>query len=161
MDFIKAHITGNYDNIIINPPYIKIQDLSPEYRKYLKKNYPVLQEGLIDIYYAFIIKCLDLLNDNGVMVAITPNSYLYNKSSFNLRKYLFDNSFVQEIIDFKDKKVFENASVYCCITVFTKTKKTQLLYNDTVILYSDIITNYNDLLEIRHEVNTHYATKTI
>jgi hypothetical protein len=27
--------------------------------------------------------------------------------------------------------------------------------------YSDIITNYNDLLEIRHEVNTHYATKTI
>ena len=27
--------------------------------------------------------------------------------------------------------------------------------------YSDIITNYNDLLEIRDEVNTHYATKTI
>jgi hypothetical protein len=58
-----------------------------------------------------------------VMVSITPNSYLYNKSALGLRKYLFDNGYVKEI-DFKEKKVFADASVYCCIH-FHKTEKTR------------------------------------
>ncbi len=142
-DFIKTEITKKYDNIIMNPPYIRIQDLSCEYRSFLKLNYDIINVGLVDIYYAFIIKCLNLLNDDGVMVAITPNSYLYNKSSHNLRKYLFDNTFIEEIIDYKDKKVFDNASVYCCITIFTKNKKTHLTYNGNNIQYENIVKNYS------------------
>jgi hypothetical protein len=142
-DFIKTPIDNTYDNIIMNPPYIKIQDLSQEYRSYLKTNFDVLHNGLVDIYYAFIIKCLQLLKDDGVFVAITPNSYLYNKSSYNLRKYLFDNMLVDEIIDFKEKKVFTGASVYCCITVFCKTKKAHLVYNGVAIPYSEITRNYS------------------
>ena len=84
-----------------------------------------------------------MLNDNGIMVCITPNSYLYNKTAFKLRKYLFDNKLIKEIIDFKEKKVFNNASVYCCITIFDKLQKNELIYNDNKILYEDIITNYS------------------
>jgi len=142
-DFIKAYITKRYDNIIMNPPYIKIQDLSAEYRKYLKTHFEVLKTGLVDIYYAFILKSLSLLQDDGILVAITPNSYLYNKSALGLRKYLFDNTYIQEIIDYKDKKVFPNASVYCCITIFTLSKKTEMIYNGNTISYSDIIKNYS------------------
>ena len=142
-DFIKKSIDIKYDNIIMNPPYIKMQDLSYEYRKYIKDTFDILKSGLIDIYYAFIIKCLMLLNDDGIMVAIIPNTYLYNKSALNLRKYLFNNTYIKEIIDFKDKKVFEDISVYCCITIFTKTKKDKLIYNDMNINYSDIIKNYS------------------
>lgn len=142
-DFIKAAIKTTYDNIIMNPPYIKTQDLSISYRKYLKDNFPILSNGTIDIYYAFIIKCLSLLKTDGVMVAITPNSYLYNKSSMQLRKYLFDNQMIQEIIDFKDKKVFSNASVYCCITIFSKSSKTHLTYNGKEYVYTDLIKNYS------------------
>lgn len=90
-DFIMKDINESYDNIIMNPPYIKMQDLSIHYRKYLKTTFDLLKDGIIDIYYAFIIKCIQLLKNDGVMVAITPNSYLYNKSSLKLRKYLFDN----------------------------------------------------------------------
>lgn len=143
MDFIKATIKTTYDNVIMNPPYIKTQDLSISYRKYLKDNFPILSNGTIDIYYAFIIKCLSLLNSDGIMVAITPNSYLYNKSSLPLRKYLFDNQLIKEIIDFKDKKVFSNASVYCCITIFSKCSKTLLIYNDKEYVYTDLIKNYS------------------
>lgn len=142
-DFIKTQINKKYDNIIMNPPYIRIQDLSYDYRKYLKEHYTIINNGLIDIYYAFIIKCLNLLDENGVMVSITPNSYLYNKSAYPLRKYLFDNAFVKEIIDFKEKKVFVGTSVYCCITVFTKNPKTQLIYNGKHILYTDITKKYS------------------
>jgi tRNA1(Val) A37 N6-methylase TrmN6 len=142
-DFIKTAITKRYDNIILNPPYIKIQDLPLEYREYINSNFELLKGGAIDIYYAFIIKCLDLLCDTGVMVSITPNSYLYNKTSYKLRKYLFDNRLIREIIDFKDKKVFSNASVYCCITIYSKEQKSHLIYNDTSIAYNDIVKNYS------------------
>ena len=142
-DFIKQHIDTKYDNIIMNPPYIKTQDLSKDYRNYLKTNFNILKNGIIDIYYAFIIKCIDLLKTDGVLVSITPNSYLYNKSSLRLRKYLFDNKYVKEIIDFNDKKVFPGVSVYCCITIFTKTDKQFILYNNRKILYTDIIKNYS------------------
>ena len=37
-----------------------------------------------DIYYAFIYKSIELLDDDGVLVMITPTSYLTNKSSLNL-----------------------------------------------------------------------------
>lgn len=144
-DFLTYEGTKQYDNIIMNPPYIKTQDLPKEYRQFLKSEFPQLKSGLVDVYYAFIIKCLGYLKDKGgTMVAITPNSYLYNKSALNMRKYLFDNQYIKEIIDYKDEKVFgNNVSVYCCITVFTKTKKKQLKYNGKVIKYSDIVRNYS------------------
>jgi tRNA1(Val) A37 N6-methylase TrmN6 len=141
-DFIKANINKKYDNIIMNPPYIKIQNLTEEYKKYLKDKFDVLKINLADVYYAFIIKCLGLLNDDGIMISITPNSYLYNEPAINLRKYLFGNTLIKEIIDFKDNKVFDNVSVYCCITIFTKTDKEYLIYNGEKIQYSNI-TNYS------------------
>jgi tRNA1(Val) A37 N6-methylase TrmN6 len=142
-DFIQSDISEKYNNIIMNPPYIKVQDLPTEYRKYLKSNFKLLETGLVDIYYAFIIKSISLLKKNGVLVSITPNSYLYNKSALNLRKYLFGNRLVKEIIDFKDKKVFNNASVYCCITIFTNTVKKYLIYNNKKIQYTNICKNYS------------------
>ncbi len=144
-DFLLTNIDKSYDNIIMNPPYIKIQDLPVDYRSFIKSNFPQLKNGIIDIYYPFIIKSLNLLKDDtGVMVAVTPNSFLYNKSAANLRKFLlFDNTFIKEIIDFKSEKVFKGVSVYCCITVFTKTKKDFLIYNDTIISYSSISSNNN------------------
>lgn len=143
LDFLKTKISKKYDNIILNPPYIKMQDLSEEYRAYIKHTFDTLRDGIVDIYYAFIIKCIDLLKNDGIMVSITPNSYLYNKSSFKLRKYLFDNKLIKEIIDYNDKKVFKGVSVYCCITIFTKCDKTNLIYNDKEIKYDDITKNYS------------------
>ena len=139
-DFLKVNMTKKtYDNIIMNPPYVKIQDLSPEYREFLKNEFKEqLGKGLVDIYYAFIVKCLSVLADNGRMVAITPNSFLYNKSATPLRKWLIENRYIEEIIDFGTEKVFPGVSVYCCISVFTKTRKTTLKYNGKIIEYGRI-----------------------
>lgn len=141
-DFLKAKHKQKYDNIIMNPPYIKVQDLTIDYRKFLKTTFTQLV-GIIDIYYAFIIKCIQLLKDDGIMVAITPNTYLYNKSALCLRKYLIDNQYIKEIIDFKEKKVFKGISVYCCITVFTKSKKEYITYNSKKITYKQLKVNYS------------------
>ena len=153
-DFLKQKINKKYNNIILNPPYIKVQDLSSEYRTFIKKEFNILKNGILDIYYAFLIKCIDLLEDDGIMVSITPNSYLYNKSALKLRKYLFDNGFIQEIIDFGSKKVFKGASVYCCITIFTKKSKNFITYNDKKININNIINNDYNIFYINNTNNS-------
>jgi adenine-specific DNA-methyltransferase len=93
-DFLKYETAEKYDNIILNPPYIKIQDLPSDYVSFIKEKWPILSDGNIDIYYAFLFKCLELLKPDGVMVAITPNSYLHSKSALKFRKYLLENKFI-------------------------------------------------------------------
>ena len=129
-DFLKKNFSKKYKNIILNPPYIKIQDLPETYRNYIRETWPILNSGNIDIYYAFLLKCIDLLEEDGIMVAIIPNSYLYTKSALKLRKYLLENQFITQIIDFQSEKVFDSVSTYCCITTFTKQKNETILYID-------------------------------
>jgi len=147
-DFLKKEIKTKYKNIILNPPFIRIQDLSEDYRKYIKDTFPLLKKGNLDIYYAFLLKCLSVLEDDGVMVAITPNSYLYNKSAKQLREYFIQNKLIEKIIDYKSEKVFNNVSTYCCITVFNKKEKDYLYYNNKKINYKDITDNF-----FSHETN--------
>jgi adenine-specific DNA-methyltransferase len=75
-DYLKEPNNETYDNIIVNPPYIKIQDLSPEYRTYIKEKWKKYSAGSFDIYIIFLAKCLAQLKDTGTMVSITPNSYI-------------------------------------------------------------------------------------
>lgn len=153
-DFLKTNITTKYNNIILNPPYIRTQDLSESYRKFIKTEFSILKNGLVDIYYAFLIKCLDLLEVNGVMVSITPNTFLYNKSAVLIRKYLIENRYIENIIDYGSEKVFTNVSVYCCITVFTKQPKEYFMYNNKKIIYSDIDNTTFNLFNQNSSENT-------
>lgn len=137
-DFLKKNIEKKYDNIILNPPYIRIQDLDEEYITFLKEKWNSLQSGNIDIYYFFLMKCLELLNDDGIMVSITPNSFLYNKSAKPLRKFIIENKFLYKIIDYKSEKIFPNVSTYCCISIFRKKLNDNIIYNDEIISYNEI-----------------------
>ena len=137
-DFLMYETDETYDNIISNPPYIRFQDLSSEYRKQLQDRWPILRKGNVDIYYAFILRCVEQLSSNGVMVIITPNSYLYNKSAYALRQYLIDNKLLREIVDFGSEKVFDGICTYCCITVIDKKDKKLFSYNGKNIHYNTV-----------------------
>lgn len=141
-DFLKYNFKCKYNDILMNPPYIKFQELKPEYRKFIKDSYDILNTGNIDIYLAFILKAIDILHSKGVLVSINPNSFLYNKSCTKFREYLIDNKLVAEIIDFKSEKIFAKADVYCCIIVINKKNKTFLKYNGEKIYYKNIKTSF-------------------
>jgi hypothetical protein len=152
IDFINYEFLEKYDNIIMNPPYIRIQDMKDEYANNIKKQFPLLKKGNIDIYQAFIIKSLALLNEGGVCVSINPNSILYNKSCVPLMRYLINNKYIQEIIDYNSIKIFNNINVYCCIMVFTKKEKDFLIYNKKKINYVDIKENASIFVD--NNINT-------
>ena len=160
-DFVKEPMDTKYDNIIANPPYIKIQDLSPEYREYIKEKWKRYSSGSFDLYIIFMVKCLEQLKDTGTMVTITPNSYLYNKSCKAFRKYIIENRYIKEIIDFKHEKVFPGTSVYTCITVFTKEPKDTLVYNGEIVKYENILEPEYNLFTAMNRLNRDRQTKML
>ena len=103
-NFLMCDIGKLYDNVIMNPPYIRIQDLDMKTRNYISQKFPILS-GNFDIYYAFILKALSLLNTDGVCVSINPSSILYNKSSKKMMGFLIKNRLIHEIIDYGSKKI--------------------------------------------------------
>lgn len=111
-----------FDYVVGNPPYIKSSDLEEYNRQFLKNNYSFCEKGNIDIYYAFFELSFRLIKSDGKISMITPNSFLYNVSANTLRKYISDNNFLEEIINYGTKKIFNNADTYTAITYFNMSK---------------------------------------
>lgn len=123
-DFLDAPVTILYDAIIMNPPYLKYQDMGISQRAKVRQISNVLESGNIDLYVAFLVKCVAHLTESGMLVAVVPSTWRYNKSTSAFRKWLLENRLIQEIYDYGSEKVFDGIDVYCCILVLTKSPKT-------------------------------------
>lgn len=110
-----------FDFIVGNPPYIRVHNLSKEDRDKIKKF--KFSNGTTDMYIVFFELCLNLLNENGTLGFITPNSFLRNTSQKKFREYLFGNNLVSCIKDFGSQKVFDGISTYTAITILQKNKQ--------------------------------------
>ena len=80
-EFPEVFEKGGFDAVVGNPPYIRIQNIPDEDKKYLHENWYSMKTGNVDIYYAFIELELNLLNENGKLGFITPNSQKRTKIS--------------------------------------------------------------------------------
>ena len=69
-DFLDLTLDKKFDLIIGNPPYfvLKKQNVSDEYNPYF--------EGRPNIFILFIIKCLKMLNKNGILSFVLPKNFL-------------------------------------------------------------------------------------
>lgn len=138
MDFLEDESGTMYKNIIMNPPYIRFQDLQDDYRKRVSNVCPELLKGNFDIYYAFIIKCMQQLTMDGVMVVIVPNALWYTKSGKLVKDWLIENRYIRHVKDYGSEKVFENVSVYTFILVLDKKPKKSYTYNEEIIQYDEL-----------------------
>jgi len=132
-----------FDFVVGNPPYIRIHNLEPNTREKIKRKF-IFAEGTIDIYITFFELGIKLLNPNGVLGYITPNSYIQNSSYQRFRSYLSNSNLLNSIIDFKSNKIFHGFSTYTAITIIQKNRTTDAfkyyeLDNNKVVL----INQYN------------------
>lgn len=118
-NFIDYDKNEKYDTIIGNPPYVRIQNLQNDLVLKMKEEYPELQ-GNTDLYIYFIIKCINMLKQDGKMIFIIPNSFLYNKSCKKVLNKLINDGLLEYVIDFREKKIFDGFSIYNCILVCNK-----------------------------------------
>ena len=77
---------NKFDYVVGNPPFVRIHHIQKEYRPIL--NNFQFTRGMIDLYILFYEIGIQILNKNGKLGFITPNSFLKNTSQQNFRNYL-------------------------------------------------------------------------
>ncbi len=138
LDFFKNHLSF-FDFVVGNPPYIRIHNLDENTRHILKQNF-LFSEGTFDIYLSFFEMGFKMLNKNGILGYITPNSYLHNSSYSLFRTYLKNEKLVKTLVDFKANKVFKGFSTYTAITIAQKNNI------DNSFAYKELIDNKIELV---------------
>jgi len=104
---------GGFDVIVGNPPYVR-QELLPETVKaFLTKNYTVAH-GSADLYAYFIERSVNLLKNGGLYSIIVANKWMRASYGEPLRRWIKTQS-LEEIVDFGDLPVFEDAIAYPCV----------------------------------------------
>lgn len=110
-----------FDFVIGNPPYIRIQNLDPQNRLKIQKEWSFCHYGSTDIFIAFFELGWHLMNKKGKLGFITPNTFLKTKAGESLRNFLQNSRSVKTLIDFGHNQIFDNATTYSLITILDKT----------------------------------------
>jgi adenine-specific DNA-methyltransferase len=109
-------VKEGFDIVIGNPPYVDIKALKPEVVRTLFKLYPTAINR-INLYSIFIEKAYSLLNKEGTLSFIVPNSLLINDSYAKIRKHIVKD--LQQLIKLPDS-IFENAIVETIILLVNR-----------------------------------------
>ena len=89
---LHAPQNGGFDLAILNPPYQKLASSSAERRMLSRAGIEVT-----NLYAAFVALALELLNQGGQLVAITPRSFCNGPYFRTFRKMLLKNSALRRI----------------------------------------------------------------
>jgi len=149
-DFLNYNFKNKFDIIIGNPPYITNDNLPIKIKNKIKD---LTKSGEGNIYYAFILRSLELLNNNGELIYIVPIDFINNTYAKYLRKKMIKYGYFEYIIDLGETKIFNKANVEVIIFKFIKTKniinkQTKIIKLKNRINYSlmikDLIDIYNN-----------------
>jgi len=103
-DFIDQKFDQTFDAVIMNPPYTRQEKVSLATKKKLQlitSDVGVVLSAKANLYVYFMLKGLLLLKNNGLLVAITYDSWLYSSFGTNFKQYLMDKHNLKQIIHFK------------------------------------------------------------
>lgn len=124
-DFCFHDFGEKFDFIIGNPPYVRIQNLNDR-REQLQKSYVTASSGSIDLYFCFFEQALRLLNKNGKIAFITPNSHFHSAAGKNLRNLTLPH--ITKIVNFDHFQVFKDVTAYTAITFLQNEPAIEFLY---------------------------------
>lgn len=113
---------GKMDYVLGNPPYCNVHHLGDRYDKV--KEYKFADGGMTDLYLVFFEIGIKMLNKDGKLAYITPNSWLTSTAGTNFRNYLRDSKTLLKIYQYGHRKIFDKATTFTCITFLCKTPKT-------------------------------------
>ena len=98
---------SGFDSVVGNPPYVRqeaLGDIKPFLKTYQSYN------GLADLYVYFVEQAHELVRKHGRFGMITSNKFMRANYGKGLRTYLSTNTTLNEIVDFGELPVFEDAA---------------------------------------------------
>ena len=118
-DYLRWESKQKFQFVVGNPPYITYQELDEKDRSYVRENFDTCEKGKFDYCYAFIEKSIDCLAGDGKMAYLIPSSIFKTVFGEKLRSYI--KPYLQEIYDYTQDKMFDDALVKSAILVIDKT----------------------------------------
>ncbi len=109
---------GGFDVVVGNPPYVR-HELLGDQKKYFELNYKVYA-STTDLFAYFYEKALNILKPNGYLSYISNTFTKTSGAGVVLRRYLKENSKIEQFIDFNTLTIFQGATTYPVILVFRK-----------------------------------------
>lgn len=84
-----------YDVVVTNPPYMGIGNMDIKLKKFITNNY---KEGSEDLYTAFIMRCEEFLNDNGILGMIVQHGFMFTSKYTELRQRILNNNQIEKAV---------------------------------------------------------------
>ncbi|XXY22159.1 Eco57I restriction-modification methylase domain-containing protein [Sorangium sp. So ce216] len=107
-DFLLAgRLPRQFDAIVGNPPYVRIEHLSPRLQDEYRRRYVSLYDRA-DLYVAFIERGLSLLSPEGVLSFICADRWVLNRYGAPLRRLLSERFQVRCYVDLHSASPFES-----------------------------------------------------
>ncbi|CAI1102049.1 Modification methylase Eco57IB [Serratia quinivorans] len=129
-DFLYYKNDRKFDIVLGNPPYISKKHLT---KNQIERCREILSSASIpsiadkNIWTSFIIRCTQMLEDNGVMALVLPFDLLQVKFGSHIQSYLIDNFSRIEIYT-SNKLAFDKAEQDTIILLAFKKSKNKGLY---------------------------------
>lgn len=79
------YLSRTYAAVVGNPPYMGGKNMSAQLKKYVEEHYP---KGKSDLFAAFMIRCMHLVPQHGIVGMITMQSWMFLTSFEDLRTTL-------------------------------------------------------------------------
>lgn len=128
------------DYVIGNPPYVRVHNLGDDFNTVKSKKFS--NKGMTDLFIVFYELGISMLNENGKLSYITPNSIFNSLAGTNLRKYVIKEKILNKIINLGHYQPFPKITTYTAILFLDKiNKKEEMNYyeynNDNDLKYID------------------------
>ena len=87
-------LTGRYDVVFTNPPYLSARKMNSEMSRFVKTSY---REGKGDLYACFIQRCSELTAADGLVGMLTMHSFMFISSFEKLREQITRDASIQAV----------------------------------------------------------------
>jgi predicted RNA methylase len=150
-DYLRWECNKKFQFVVGNPPYITYQELNEKDRGYVRETFDTCKKGKFDYCYAFIEKSIDCLDRDGKMAYLIPSSIFKTVFGENLRTYI--KPYLQEIHDYTQDKMFDDALVKSAIMVLEK----KMTHDD--MIYYDVASKEKLIIPIANLSKKWFFTK--
>lgn len=119
-DFLLTPLSGLFDFVVGNPPYVRIERVPPVLMAEYRRRYQALYDRA-DLYIAFYDRSLDLLARGGRLAFICANRWIKNRYGGPLRERIARRFHIEHVIDLEGADAFHNeVAAYPAITVICR-----------------------------------------
>jgi adenine-specific DNA-methyltransferase len=123
--FVSWQPEQRFAAVIGNPPYIRWKNLGSDQQTEIKKHHlwGTLFNSLSDYLTVFIAGAIELLEDGGELVFITPSFWMGTQHSGNLREWMLQRGCLTDLVVFGESEVFKGVASAIVIFRFVKGQK--------------------------------------